>query len=82
MQTKLTETFKPVEHLEIRNDSHKHSGHAAMKGLDATESHFHVTIVSSLFDNVALIQRHRMVNECLETELAPTSEGGAGVHAL
>ena len=29
--SKLTQELQPV-HLEIRDDSHKHSGHAAMKG--------------------------------------------------
>jgi len=46
---------------------------AAAKG----ETHFNVTIVSDLFDGVSLIDRHRLVNECLREELEQK-----GVHAL
>jgi len=62
---KLTKELQPI-HLEIRDDSHKHAGHAAMKGTSAKESHFHVLVVSSAFDNLMLIDRHRLVNEILD----------------
>lgn len=41
------------------------------------ETHFNVIVVSDKFDGVALIDRHRMVNECLKVELEEK-----GVHAL
>jgi BolA protein len=62
--------------LLIRDDSSKHANHAAMKGLTKSETHFHVTIVSSHFQNLSLINRHRKVNDLLKLELKE------GVHAL
>ena len=64
-------------HLEIEDESHKHSGHAGLS--EATrqgETHFKVTIVSEAFDGLSLIDRHRAVNACLQKELMN------GVHAL
>lgn len=58
IETRLDEAFTP-EHLEVIDESHMHSG-------PATESHFKVVLVSSTFDNMKLIQRHRAVNEALQ----------------
>ena len=33
------------------------------------ETHFNVVLVSDSFEGVSLIDRHRMVNECLRDEL-------------
>ena len=83
MLAKLNTTFDPVTHLDIKNDSHKHASHAAMIESPGTgESHFVVTIVSQTFEGVSLINRHRMVNECLANELKSVNDGGMGVHAL
>jgi BolA protein len=60
--------FAPVA-LEVLNESHMHAG-------PATESHFKVVVVSDAFDGVALVARHRMVNEALRPQLQ------AGLHAL
>ena len=77
---KLSAMFKP-HHLEIQNDSAKHSHHKAMKDdPDAAatgETHFNVVVVSDSFEGVALIERHRMVNDCLKEELEEK-----GLHAL
>jgi BolA protein len=72
MQEQLTASFHPT-HLEVVDDSYKHAGHAAMKGKDPVESHFHVKIVSSVFDGMSRIDRHRAVYKALE---------GIDVHAL
>jgi len=48
-------------------------GHMSQSG----ETHFKVIIVSDVFDGKILIDRHRLVNECLALELAER-----GVHAL
>lgn len=72
---KLTSKLEP-SFLEIRDDSHKHASHKAMQGLDATETHFAVTIVSACFEGQLAIQRHRLVNSILDEELK------SGVHAL
>lgn len=41
------------------------------------ETHFNVTVVSDNFEGVAILERHRMVNDCLQEELEQK-----GVHAL
>lgn len=62
IRTKLTQAFEP-EHLEVHNESHMH---AVPPG---SESHFKVLVVSTRFDGLSLIQRHRLVNETLSDEL-------------
>ncbi|WP_301098916.1 BolA/IbaG family iron-sulfur metabolism protein [Otariodibacter sp.] len=67
--TKLTENFNPIL-LHVENESHyHHSGKGA-------ESHFKVTLVSSIFNSMRTIARHRAIYSCLTDEL------NAGVHAL
>lgn len=72
---KKLSALNPVE-LNIVDDSHKHAGHAAVKK-GSIESHFKIRIVSQAFDNLKLVQRHRMVYELLEEEMAPGK-----VHAI
>jgi stress-induced morphogen len=62
--------------LQIRDDSRKHAGHAAMKGLNPSETHFAVSIVSSAFEKKPLVQRHKLVYSILDQEMK------AGLHAL
>lgn len=69
IRTKLTDTLRP-DHLEVHNESHMH---AVPPG---SESHFRVLVVSSQFEGLPLIQRHRLVNETLKDELK------SYVHAL
>lgn len=69
IRTKLTNMLKP-NHLEVHNESHMH---AVPVG---SESHFRVLVVSTQFDGLTLIQRHRLVNEALKDELSSC------VHAL
>lgn len=73
IKEKLTEAFAP-QHLEVKNESHLHSGHASSPGTG--ESHFRVLIVSERFDGASRVDRHRMVNAALADELA------GAVHAL
>lgn len=73
MRAKLTTAFAPSA-LEIDNESHQHHGH---HGSPATgESHFRIHIVSARFAGKRLVERHRLVNEALQDELA------GPVHAL
>ncbi len=58
----LRQAFAP-RHLEIRDESHRHAGHAGAH--PDGESHFRVIIVSEAFSGKPLVQRHRMVNEAL-----------------
>lgn len=73
IEKKLTEAFAP-QRLDVVNESHLHSGHAGSPGTG--ESHFRVTIVSDRFAGLSRVERHRLVNEALEEELA------GPVHAL
>jgi stress-induced morphogen len=54
--------------LEIINNSALHRHHLAMRGKVEEESHFKLKIVSKSFENLKLIQRHRLVNKILEEE--------------
>ena len=65
---KLSAAFLPT-HLEIVNESHRHA-------MRASDSHFHITLVSNVFMDQTLLARHRAVNKVLADELA------SSVHAL
>ena len=75
---RLTELLAPLAplSLELVDDSHKHAGHAAMKGLDAAETHFRLHIVSEAFEGKSRIERHRMVQKLVQPEME------TGLHAL
>ena len=70
---KLREAFVP-ESLEVTDESHLHEGHAGHR--PGGETHFRVYIVSPAFEGKSRIERHRMINAALASELAGT------VHAL
>lgn len=55
-------TLQPV-HLEVRNDSDRHRGHAGHDGTG--ESHFTVSIVSEAFAGKSRVQRQRAVYAAL-----------------
>ena len=67
----ICERLQPV-HLRVRDDSHAHVGHHGAGG----KGHFHVTVVSTRFEHLKALQRHRLVNEVL----APLFE--TCIHAL
>jgi BolA family transcriptional regulator, general stress-responsive regulator len=67
MKRKIEEALKPSR-LVVEDDSHRHAGHAGHH--PGGESHFTVTIVSSAFEGVSRIERHRQVNALLAEELA------------
>lgn len=72
IETKLTESFK-LHYLSVINESHQHrsgKGH---------NSHFKVIIVSEDFEGMALLQRHRRVNQALGTIMTPSN---MAIHAL
>jgi len=70
---KLTAAFTP-ESLDVVDESHQHVGHAGHR--PGGETHFRVYIVAQAFKGKSRLERHRMVNEALSSELA------GGVHAL
>ncbi len=61
IRSTLAAALAPTE-LEVRDDSHKHVGHA---GARDGRGHFHVTIVSEAFDGLAALARHRAVYAAL-----------------
>ena len=70
---KLAAAFAP-QSLEVLDESHRHEGHADHR--PGGETHFRVTIVSEAFRGKTRIERHRMINHALSSELS------GGVHAL
>lgn len=74
---KITEALKPTV-LEIRNDSHLHAHHKAMKDSTSAETHFHVSVISDAFEKKRQLQRHKMIYSLMADEMA--KEGG--IHAL
>jgi BolA protein len=60
--------------LEVTDESHLHAGHSGHR--PGGETHYRVDIVSDAFKGKGRLDRHRMVNEALASELA------GGVHAL
>jgi BolA protein len=70
---KLTEAFAP-QSLKVEDESHRHEGHAGHR--PGGQTHFRVYIVSNAFKGKSRVERHRMVNGILSSELA------GGVHAL
>ena len=73
IRAKLERALSP-SHLEIVDDSDRHHGHAGHR--EGGESHFNVVLESKLFEGVGRLERQRMINAALATELA------GPVHAL
>lgn len=73
IRDKLTAGLRPVR-LEIRDESHRHAGHAGAR--PEGESHFHVEVVASAFAGESRVARQRRVYALLAEELA------GPVHAL
>ena len=70
---KLTEAFAP-DSLRVVDESQQHEGHAGHR--PGGETHFRIYIVTAAFKGRSRLERHRMINQTLSSELA------AGVHAL
>jgi BolA protein len=66
IRAKLTAAFTP-QRLDVYDDSDRHHGHAGAR--EGGETHFRVMIVSSAFDGLSRVDRHRRVNETLAQEL-------------
>ncbi len=66
------------QHIELINDSQKHAGHTQhLGGAGFTgETHYKLTLVSVLFENISRIDRQRMIMNLLKEEFA------TGLHAL
>ena len=73
IRKKLTEAFAP-QSLTVEDESAKHEGHSGHR--EGGQTHYRVYIESQAFKGKTRIERHRMINGILSTELA------GGVHAL
>ena len=73
IRAKLEAAFAPSA-LDVRDESGLHRGHAGWK--EGGETHFRVTVVSSAFDGLTRVERHRLVHGVLDAELQ------GRVHAL
>ncbi len=74
----LEATLSP-EFLEVRNDSHKHQGHAGDDG--SGESHFHITIRAESLNGKSRVAQHRAVHKALGENLI-TRIHALGIHVL
>lgn len=68
----LESAFEP-ESLEVEDDSQKHAGH---EGAKSGLGHFNVSIISSHFNGMKMLARHRAVYAALD-EMMKTD-----IHAL
>jgi BolA protein len=59
---RLKEAFEP-ETLGVEDESYLHAGH---EGARDGRGHFRVLIISSLFEEKAMIERHRMIYRVLD----------------
>ena len=60
IEKRLRAALNPIN-LDVRDDSAKHVGHASAGG----GGHFHADIVSEVFADKTLLERHRMVYAAL-----------------
>jgi stress-induced morphogen len=67
--------LKPLE-LVIEDESYKHAGHAGVKDIGSSETHFNIKIVATCFEGLSLVQRHRMIYTLLGPEM------NQSIHAL
>jgi BolA family transcriptional regulator, general stress-responsive regulator len=71
--SKLRTSFAP-QSVRVEDESHLHQGHAGHR--PGGESHFRLYIVAEAFRGKSRLERHRMINAALKSEL------DGGVHAL
>jgi BolA protein len=72
IREKLQAQLAPLE-LQVIDESHKHAGH---EGARDGRGHFAVRIVSTAFEGVNLLARHRLVYDALGTLMQ------SDIHAL
>jgi BolA family transcriptional regulator, general stress-responsive regulator len=65
VKTLLEEAFTPTQ-LDIVDNTWMHSGHAGSNG----GAHLKITIASNKFNNVMIIDQHRMVQDVLKEAMA------------
>ena len=73
IEEKLRKNLNP-KFLEVKNNSHLHSGHAGDNG--SGETHFAIVIESAELSEMSRVGAHRKVNQILKDEFE------MGMHAL
>ena len=63
---KLTTAFAP-QSLDVADELHQHEGHSGHR--PGGQTHFRVSIVSEAFRGKSRVERHRMINQTLSSEL-------------
>jgi len=53
-----------INHIKIEDESHLHSGHKQNRNA-GSGGHYKAVIISKSFDNLSLIERHRLVYKAL-----------------
>lgn len=71
IEVTLTAALAPLE-LSVQDDSHLHAGHAGSR----EGRHFSVRVVSTRFEKLSRVARHRLVYDALG------SLAESGIHAL
>jgi len=69
----LTQEFNPT-HIELRDDSARHAGHAGAS--PGGETHYHLVIISEKFTPMPKVKRHQAIYAPLDGEFK------TGLHAL
>ena len=67
MREKLMVELRPTR-LDVINESELHAGHRSSPGTG--ESHFRILIVSGAFAGKSRVDRHRIVNDLLKSEIS------------
>jgi len=73
IEEKLKKNLQP-KFLEVRNNSHLHSGHLGDDG--SGETHFAIAIESDELKDLSVVNAHRKINSLLKDEFV------WGMHAL
>ncbi len=73
IENKLVKAIKP-DFIEVIDESSKHIGHAGAK--PEGETHFNITIISTIFEGMSRIKCHQMIYKILKDEM------NSSIHAL
>jgi BolA family transcriptional regulator, general stress-responsive regulator len=77
IKQQLNDALKP-DLLEILDNSAAHAGHA---GASSGGGHYHVTIISAVFEGKSLVQRHQLIYQALG-DLMKQQIHALGINAL
>ena len=70
------QALKPIK-IDIQDEGHLHVGHAGAK----SGGHFKLYIVSDMFTDISIINRHKLIYQCLD-KLMKTDIHALSIKAL